>query len=115
MESSVDVDRIVLDYLRAKGYHKTADELKLEYKEKQSMQTTEATKISDQGLLHIASTQPIASTQNFAIDLVIFGLYDGNIKPYFTEYDNLRAWVFSSIEFVKFELASLLFPIFVLR
>ncbi|KAH3680298.1 hypothetical protein WICPIJ_008327, partial [Wickerhamomyces pijperi] len=98
--SPADLNRIVLEYLNKKGYHKTEAQLRLESS-------------------HIAQppipTVPVTSVKTPVTDKKtnITNIDDIKAADYFQGYKILKHWVESSLDIYRGELLRFLYPIFV--
>ncbi|SCW03602.1 LAFE_0G14092g1_1 [Lachancea fermentati] len=121
--SAADLNRIVLEYLNKKGYHRTEAMLRTESsrtltpQNQQSPGTTATGSFPPPG--QVASTQgarPVSNPMNVKRD------NDGNLisqqannspEHYFLAYSMLKNWVDSSLDMYKPELIRIIYPIFI--
>ncbi|CAR23588.1 Transcription initiation factor TFIID subunit 5 [Lachancea thermotolerans] len=121
--SAADLNRIVLEYLNKKGYHRTEQMLRVESsrtltpQNKQSPGNTATGAFPDPGQDPSSQgARPVSNPVNVKRDS------DGNLvsqqannspRHYFLAYSMLKNWVDSSLDMYKPELTRIIYPIFI--
>jgi len=111
--SASDVDKIVFQYLRQKGYTEVASHFEKECMLKGSaLYKHEMEDDSEVNLVKFALDVGLAP-ETFAQSHVIFwGINQGNPDSYCKEYNELETWVMGSLDAYKTELSAVRFPLF---
>ncbi|KAJ3032289.1 Transcription initiation factor TFIID subunit 5 [Rhizophlyctis rosea] len=109
MDDPRSIERKVADYLRAHGYHQTAEQLTQEVLTKSAAQLSAESKEFAAG--PSSASTPTPSIPDF---LLVYNENEANNpNAYEQSYNRLRKWVDNSIDVYKIELRTILFPIFV--
>ncbi|AJP84872.1 Taf5p [Saccharomyces cerevisiae YJM1248] len=128
--SASDLNRIVLEYLNKKGYHRTEAMLRAESgrtltpQNKQSPANTKTGKFPEQSSIPPnpgKTAKPISNPTNLSSKrdaeggIVSSGRLEGLNAPenYIRAYSMLKNWVDSSLEIYKPELSYIMYPIFI--
>ncbi|SCU84911.1 LADA_0D04588g1_1 [Lachancea dasiensis] len=121
--SAADLNRIVLEYLNKKGYHRTEQMLRAESsrtltpQNKQSPGSTATGSFPEPGqVAGVDGARPVSNPVNVKRDS------DGNLisqqansspRHYFLAYSMLKNWVDTSLDMYKPELTRIIYPIFI--
>lgn len=114
---SAGIDRLVRDYLLAKGYGSAASAMEKEIESRQERKNEVGQQSAVDMLVDTTTAKTSSSQQKIdGINLVeaiyIKALHDNDFNLYVTELDDFSSWVLGSLHIVKNYLLAVLFAMF---